>query len=82
MNVIKKQILYVSTLIVGTQLAPCSKIHVEKLHIFTQINSIGALPALSRNNQERARYFAYDPGRVGGPRRTSGSGARWIPQVS
>jgi hypothetical protein len=79
MNVIKKQTFYVITLIAGTQLAPFSGINLEKSHSSTQASFI-TTSSLSKN-QENLGYFAYSPpSSIGHPRRSGGSGARWIPQ--
>lgn len=82
MNVAKQQALYVTTLIIGIQLAPCLEIKLEKFHVFTQLRSvITTTLSVGRNKQEEFKYFAgYNPGRVGRPKRTGGSGARWMPQ--
>lgn len=82
MNVVKQQALYVTTLIIGTQLAPYLGINLSKFHVFTQLSSvITTTLSVGRNKQEEFKYFAgYNPGRVGGPQKSRGSGARWIPQ--
>lgn len=81
MNVIKKQALYVATLIIGTQLVPPSEVNFEKLLPFTEVDSPKVTPLVSENQQEEFKAFAYSPSStISGPKRTSRSGARWIPQ--